>query len=117
MKTKKEYEAILVIALGFTLLYFWLDWEYLLYLAGVVLIPGFSSKWVRVHIVRSWFGLARVLGAINSRILLALVYYLLLTPLAWMKKLFARKDTNNHGSSYFVERNHTYTPDDFDNPW
>jgi hypothetical protein len=36
---------------------------------------------------RAWMGLAAVLGAINTRIILTVVYVLVVTPIAWVRRL------------------------------
>jgi hypothetical protein len=36
---------------------------------------------------RGWMGLAAVLGAINTRIILTLVYVVVVTPIAWLRRL------------------------------
>lgn len=64
-----------------------------------------------------WFGLSKILGAISSRILLALIFFLVVTPLALIRKGSGKDSLNlgkfkKGGASVFVERNHSYEPSD-----
>lgn len=39
---------------------------------------------------RMWMGLAHVLGQINTRLILGLLFYVVFTPLGWLAKRFGR---------------------------
>lgn len=59
-------------------------------------------------IYRIWMGLAFCLGWVNTRVILLLVYYLVVTPIALMMRLF-RKDLLNlklgkDAESYWLKR-------------
>jgi len=59
---------------------------------------------------RLWMGIAGVLGYINSRILLTILYYLLLTPYGLISRLFGRDPLDRRGKSretYWVKRKET----------
>ena len=63
-----------------------------------------------------------MLGAINSRVLLTLVYYLVLTPIALLYRLTHRdplslKRADDTGRSYWIVRDHTFGPRDLERPW
>ena len=38
-------------------------------------------------IERAWMALAPVLGPINTQLILALLYYLMFTPIRWLRRL------------------------------
>ena len=57
----------------------------LLLLAAVVLIPAALAP-----VRKAWMTLAAVLGWINTRILLVIVFYLVVTPTALLLRLFRR---------------------------
>ncbi len=69
-------------------------------------------------------GLARLrqwIGRINSRILLTLIFFLFLTPIAWLYRLFNRTLVDHFladtRASTFQERNHRWEPADFEKIW
>lgn len=116
------YKANLAISTGFLALYFLFGrQEWLLYVAlGVgaltLLLPALA-RWVSF----GWFKLAEGLGYINSRILLSLVFFAFLFPIALLYRLSNRNPLAlRHGrraTSLFTERNHTYSAKDLDNIW
>jgi saxitoxin biosynthesis operon SxtJ-like protein len=59
---------------------------------------------------RAWMGIAGVLAYVNSRILLTILYYLLLTPYGLISRLFGRDPLDRRGRSrdtYWVKREKT----------
>lgn len=116
----KEYETILVITVGFGLLYAWLEHAVLLYLSVGLGTASLLSPLLRRWIVWVWEKLAFALGYVNSRVLLTLVFYLILTPVALLSRLFSsghRPSSGEKTTSYFTTRHHTFSPKDMENPW
>ena len=69
-----------------------------------------------------WHKLAELLGYINSRILLTLIFFIFLVPVAFLSRIFSGnplllKKRPNADDSYFESRNHEYTSEDFENVW
>jgi multisubunit Na+/H+ antiporter MnhB subunit len=67
-----------------------------------------------------WLKLAQGLGWVNSRILLSLIYFLFLLPLAWVSRLFTKDPMalkRNNTKSLFITRDHLYTAKDLENIW
>ncbi len=116
------YKANLAIATGFLALYFIFDRrDWLLIVALTVgaltlLLPALA-RWVSF----GWYKLAEGLGYVNSRILLSLVFFVFLLPVALLYRLANRNPlslrNNRQTNSMFVERNHIYSPKDMDNIW
>ncbi len=121
MKFSKEIKSIWVIILGFTILFFLFRWKVFLWIAGILGIPGLISSTLRTYILKGWYKLANTLGAINSTILLCVIFYLILTPIALLSRIFSKDKMQlkkrPEKKSYFTIRNHLYTPEDFKNPW
>jgi hypothetical protein len=65
-----------------------------------------------------WMGLAAVLGYVNSRIILSLLYYGVFTPVGLVRRLLGRDPMKRRGpaqSSYWVTREYTrQTKDQFE---
>ena len=55
----------------------------------------------------AWMKFASILGYINSRVLLFVLFYFLITPYGWISKLFGRDALNRRGKSrdsYWIPR-------------
>ena len=91
------------------------------WLALALLCLGLFFKKPAAFVAGAWLKFGHILGTINSRIILTLIYYLALTPLALLKKLFSedslRLKKKPHGESYYEPRNHLYAPADLEKPW
>lgn len=86
----------------------------------VVLIGLISISKAGMNVIATWWmKFAGALGWINSRILLGVIYFVLLLPLAMLTKGEMRKKFQlvKSGLSTYMERNHTYTKTDLKNPW
>ena len=69
-----------------------------------------------------WFGLAGLMGDVVSSILLSIVYFVLVVPVGFIRKL-AGKDSMNlrvfrkTDSSVMIKRDHIYSPADLEKPF
>ncbi len=119
METRKEVEAILVMVLGFLALYFIFGGIWWLRVAlgiGIVsLVFPFLGSWI----VKGWFKLAEGLGWVNSRILLSIIFFLILTPIALLSRVFNKNSLKlkDDTDSVFKEINKTYTKKDLEKMW
>ncbi len=71
-------------------------------------------------IVWIWEKIGLVLGWINTKIILSLVFFIFLTPFGILSRIFTKKSAlqlKNDSKTTFVERNHTYTKKDIENIW
>ena len=67
---------------------------------------------------KAWFKLGHLLGAINSRIILSIVYFLFLVPLAYLRRMGSSVSMKHRPTgSNFKTRNHLYTAKDLLKPW
>lgn len=82
-------------------------------------MSSFSATMVRL-MDQAWMRLAWLLGQIVPRILLAIIFYLILTPLALMAKLIGEKDPlqlKNPGKSLFKEGTSALGKESFEKMW
>ena len=119
MKWQAKHTSLVVIAIGFAVLYlvfknYWL-------LAPVALsVLGFAISPLSEMIHRGWLMLAKVLAYINSRILLSVIFFLFLTPIALLMRLLGKTQFIKKvplQQSLFVTRNHLYNRQDLQNPF
>lgn len=108
----------LVIVTGLLVLGWLFSSIYFVYAAGFVALASFISP-IGNRLVWGWYKLAEGLGWFNSRVLLSLVYYLVVTPIALLFRLFGNDPLRlkDNKGSMFLFREHTYSKNDLENPW
>lgn len=74
-------------------------------------------NWIHIYkkIRTVWIRFGNLLNKITSQILLGITYFLILTPIAWLYRLFNR--TEEEQDSTMNERVKTYSKEDFIHPW
>ena len=118
-KIKDRYEVPLSIVLFFLILFWLSKYELFILLAFAVGILSLLSRSLAYLITHSWQKLIKALGFVNAHVLLTLIFYILLLPIALIYR-WRNKDSLNLKSgkaSYYTDRDHKYTPADLENPW
>ena len=120
MQSQDRFKTILVIVTGLLALGWIFDIPTLGKIAVIVgavsiFIPAAARgiEWV-------WFKIALGLGWLNSRILLSVIYFVFLMPIAWLSRLFTKDPLaikRETRSTLFVTRDHLYTGKDLENIW
>jgi len=69
-----------------------------------------------------WLGLAHLLGAVMSRVILTVVYLVIVTPIGLVRRMMGidslrLKQFGKSGDSVMHERNHTFTAEDIQRPY
>lgn len=68
-----------------------------------------------------WIKFAKYLGIINSYILLSVIFYFFLTPIAFLMRIVKKTDSmslkSKNDTSVYAIRNHVYSADDLKNIW
>lgn len=114
-------ETIIVLATTFTLLFLFFNKKHLIIMALFFLLSGLISERLAVAISNSWLAFSHFIGNINSKIILTIIFYLFLTPMALMFRLFNRNPLNlkedKCNKSYFHDRNYNFSKEDFEKIW
>jgi len=90
------------------------------WLAVILLSVALFAKPAAGVLARWWLLLASLISAVNTRVLLTVVYLLVLTPLALLYRMFHRNPLAIRGrtmTSMYVERNHAYISADLEKLW
>lgn len=119
MKWQTKHTSLLVIAIGFAAFFLFFRKDWMLLPVGISAI-GFIIGPVGEYIHLGWMLLAKALGYINSRILLCVVFFLVLTPIALLMRLFGKTQFVKKAGpqqSLFVSRNHLYNRQDLEQPF
>ncbi len=120
MDVTEKIKAQLVIVTGLVVLYFLSKSPWFLYAAAAVGILSLAVPTVGDLIVKGWFKLAELLGSINGKIILSVLFFVFLFPIALVYRLagknpLAIKRTDE--KSFYNERNHLYTKEDLEQMW
>jgi hypothetical protein len=90
--------------------------------ALLLLITALVMPKAAYRIAAVWLKFGTFIGRINSRILLTIIFYLVLTPMAFLYRLFSggnslglRRDPAD--GSFWHVRNRAYSREDFERCW
>lgn len=114
------YKVIISIVFGFLVINEFVNLNILKYI--IIFICGiavFSSKISQI-IVNIWFFIAKILSQIIPNIILVLIFYILLCPLAVLWKFFSRNNRLNYQEnedSFYTTVKSKISPDSFKRAW
>lgn len=91
----------------------------LFYIALAVLLAGLFVKPLGNLISFVWAKLAEGLGWFNSKVILSVAFFIVMTPFALLYRVFTKDNLGlkRRNDSYYTERNHTYGKKDLENIW
>jgi hypothetical protein len=115
----ENLKSLLVIVVGFLILHIMFKAKVLFNIAVAVGLLSLLSTTASKSILWLWNKIALVLGWINTRIILGMVFYLFLLPIALLFRAFTKNpmQLKNIDESAYTVRNHTYTARDLENTW
>jgi hypothetical protein len=95
---------------------------YKLAIPVLVMTMAFPMFFSVTYIAALWFGLTNLLGAVISRVLLSVVYFLILLPMGLARRLMGKDALNLKGfkkgtGSVMVNRDIVFTANDIKNPF
>jgi O-antigen ligase len=116
----KVLETILVLVLAMLIWYYLGGQNRYVLMAGIVLavigafIPALAEK---IHVL--WMKFGEALGFISGKIILTLIFFVFLVPIAWMAARFRKPvmKMKRNENSLFKSRNVTYTAKSMDDMW
>ncbi len=115
-----NYKSTLTIVIGFILLSNYFNYKPL-FIFGIVigLIAIFSEK-INDKIILVWNKLAEILGLIMPNVLLSIVFFLFLTPLAWLNRIDRKKNPlqlRNNSDSIFITKRKEFNKASLEKIW
>ena len=116
-ETKK---TVFIIALGFAIVYITTKWSWAIIVSLIIGLVGISSDYFSKRIIFLWTKLSRLLSFIMPNVLLSIVYFLFLFPIARLSRLFGRKDIlnlKNTKGSLFINRDKQFGKSSFEKLW
>ena len=123
MSESDKTKAQLVIVTGLLVLYYIFKsrYPYFIVAAAAIGVISLAIPAAGDLIVKGWYKLAEIMGAINGKILLSLVFFVVLFPVAVFARMGKKKNPlglkRESGNSAFTERNHKYAAKDLEQVW
>jgi hypothetical protein len=115
-----KYKSTLTIVIGFILLSNYFNSKPLLILSITIGIIAIFSEKTNDKIIWFWTKLTEILGMIMPNVLLSIVFYFFLTPLAFINKLNRKKNPlqlANNSNSTFITNRKEFTNESLKNIW
>ena len=120
-KSANPSKTVLIITVGFLVLYFFSKQNVFLYIAIGVGLLGSISDFLAEQIDWLWTNLGWVLSLIVPNIIMTIIFYLVLTPTAFLSRLFGKSDPmdlkNTQASLFKEKKETTFSTESFEKPW
>jgi hypothetical protein len=119
-KQNNTDKTILTIVIGFLIVFVVSQWNWALTVSLCVGLIGIFSTFLSQKIEWLWMQLTKVLSMIVPNIILAVVFYLILFPVAILSRILGKKDTmrlKGGSKTCYIELNKSFSKDDFTYPW
>ena len=115
----KAKETVLVITVGLIILFLVFKSRVFVYCAVAIGLAGVLSAWLSEKIDWIWGKLAWLLGLVTNTALLTVIYFLVITPVAVIRRMRKRGLTrfDAAATSNFVVREHGFGKKDMENTW
>lgn len=119
-KNYQAKETVLVITVGFLVLYVVFKKTVFLYVALGIGLAGVLSFDLSEKIHWVWNKLSLLLGAVSNRVLLGIVFFLVLTPMALIRRMRGKdglRRFDRGATSNFSRREHVFEKGDLEKVW
>jgi hypothetical protein len=118
--TSEPLKTILIVVLGMLVVYLLTKWHWALGISLIMGILGLLSGFLAKKIEFLWMKLSWLLSFIIPNILLTLLFFIFLTPTAWLSKIFGFKNQlflKNTSDSLFKDSNKRFNKAFFEKSW
>ena len=113
-------KTVLIITVGFVIVYMATKWTWAIKVSVLIGLLGLLSEYLAKKIDLFWMKLAWVLSLIIPNVLLTIIFYFFLTPLALLSRLFGKKNQltlKNTERSLFNDHKIDFDKASFEKPW
>lgn len=119
MKPDTSKSTVLVICMGFLVLFLAFEWKWALYTSLAIGVLAIASSFLSRQIEWAWMKLALVLGYIVPNILLSIVFFIFLLPIALLSRIGGKDPLMLSGKykSYFIDINKQMDKKAFEKTW
>ena len=115
-----NYKSTLTIVVGFILLSNYFQSKPLLILAIAIGLVAIFYEKANEKIIWGWNKLSEILGLIMPNVLLSIVFYLFLTPLAFINRINRKKNPlqlKNTTTSVYTSKRKEFSPESLEKIW
>ena len=115
-----KYKSTLTIVIGFTLFSNYFDYKPLFIIAVIIGLISILSEKLNDKIISLWEKLTEALGLIMPNVILIIVFYFILTPLAYINKLNRKKNAlqlKNTTNSTFITQRKEFSRESLEKIW
>ena len=119
-KSTSPSKTVLIITVGFLVLYLVSKQNAFLYIAFGVGLLGSISDYLAEKIDWLWTKLGWLLSFIVPNIIMTIIFYVILTPTAFLSRIFGKSDPmdlKNTQASLFKEKESKFSKESFEKPW
>ncbi|MEJ7820769.1 MAG: SxtJ family membrane protein [Chitinophagaceae bacterium] len=115
----KSLETLLVLTGALIIVYWYFPKKIYLLIAFLFILIGVVSPFLSAKISWVWLKFAEILGSVMSKIILSIVYFVFLVPIALIYRLTKKNPLflKRKEGSYYTERNKKYSPKEIENIW
>lgn len=117
----ETYKTINVLAVALLIAFLFSRENIFLFLAVILLVNNIIFIEANRVIADYWLAFAKVVGNINSKIILTIIFFLFLTPIAFLYRIFNREQVANfkvnNRESYFEDVSKEFGKEDFLKQW
>ncbi len=119
MKKDTSKSTILIISIGFLILYLAFSWQWSVIVSLLIGVIGIISSTLSKKIEWGWMKLAKLMGYIIPNILLTIVFFLFLYPISLLSKLFSKDPLmlSKKYKTYFIDINREMDKKSFEKIW
>lgn len=121
MNKEQELKVMLVLALACLILFFIFRIQLFILICFLFLLIGIFAGKTSGFIAKHWMGFAHFLGKVNTKIIIFIAFYIFLTPLAVLYRIFNKKQLadffGKKDISYFKDINKKYEKKDLQQLW
>ena len=113
-------KTLLTISVGFLFIYLFFEFLWAFYASVSVSLIGVISEKISRLIEKVWFKFAEILGMIIPNIVLFIIFYVFLFPLAFLSKIFKKHTLINlkkNSDTNFVEVKKRFKKEDIIKPF
>lgn len=110
---------MIAILVWFVIIFFITKNNLVLYFVSLVILLSIISGRILNFVIYSWTKFGNLLGYVNSKIILFILFYFIVTPYSFVLRIFNKKVsilTKNNITS-FTNKDYTYCENDFINMW
>lgn len=120
IKEGNSTKTILVIATGFIIIFIYTQVKWFIYLALSIALLGLISNKISYYIEFVWMKLAKILSYIVPNIILSIVFYLFLFPIAILARFIGGQKNlqlKNNEKSIWIDNDVNFDKSSFEKMW